>query len=185
MNDNELRHIISQSADKGYKALFEQYYRYVYAIVFRILQDCGSSKDTEDCVVDVFTDVILHYNTSFVGSVQAYIGTTAKHKAINLRKSLSAKTWYTVSIDDVEQELPSDQSVEELAENSELAGILLDKIDELGKPDSTIIIQKYFYNRSSKEIVQIVQLSPVAVRVRCGRTIKKLRKVLEELGITM
>jgi len=33
--------------------------------------------------------------------------------------------------------------------------------------------------------VQIVQLSPVAVRVRCGRTIKKLRKVLEELGITM
>ena len=39
LNDNELRHIISQSADKGYKALFEQYYRYVYAIVFRILQD--------------------------------------------------------------------------------------------------------------------------------------------------
>ena len=75
--------------------------------------------------------------------------------------------------------------MEKAAENSELLRLVLAKIYELDEPDPTIIIQKYFFGRSSKEIAQIVGISPAAVRVRLSRALKRLRKELEELGVTL
>ena len=58
-------------------------------------------------------------------------------------------------------------------------------IDSLGEPDSVIIMQKYYFGRSSKEISEIVSLSPAAVRVRCGRAVKRLRKTAEQSGLKL
>ena len=79
----------------------------------------------------------------------------------------------------------SSVNVEKAAENSETLQLVLVKIDELEEPDSTIIIQKYFFGRSSAEIARIVGLSPAAVRMRLSRALKRLRAELEELGVTL
>ena len=184
MTDQELKETIYHSPDEGFRQIFEKYHGYVYTIVFQILRGAGSSRDVEDCVVDVFSDVIMRYDPNREGSVQGFIGTLARNKAISLRRALTAKDWYSVSIEDMDQELTSDQNVQEQTELSETASILIDKVKELGEPDSTIIIQKYFFDRNSREIANIVGLSPAAVRVRCGRAIKKLRKLLEDMDIS-
>jgi RNA polymerase sigma-70 factor (ECF subfamily) len=62
--------------------------------------------------------------------------------------------------------------------------LLYDKVEELGEPDSTIIIQKYFFGRSSKEIAEIVQISSDNVRARCSRAVKRLKDVLLAAGFT-
>jgi RNA polymerase sigma-70 factor (ECF subfamily) len=184
MTDQELKETIYHSPDEGFRLIFEKYHGYVYTIVFQILRGAGSSRDVDDCVVDVFSDVIMRYDPNREGSVQGFIGTLARNKAINLRRALLSKNWCSVSIDDMDQELPSDQDVQEQTELSETAGILIDRVRELGEPDSTIIIQKYFFDRNSREIGKIVGLSPAAVRVRCGRAVKRLRKILEDLDIS-
>ena len=61
----------------------------------------------------------------------------------------------------------------------------LRKVEELGEPDSTIIIQKYFFMRSSAEISKLVSLTPEAVRVRCSRALKKLRETLTAMNISL
>ena len=58
-------------------------------------------------------------------------------------------------------------------------------IEELGTPDSVILIQKYYYDKSSKEIAEMVGINAAAVRVRCGRAMKRLRKLLDENDITL
>ena len=63
--------------------------------------------------------------------------------------------------------------------------IILDKIAELGEPDSTIIFQKYYYGRSAKEIAEMVRLTPENIRVRSGRAVKKLKEMLERAGISL
>ncbi|EWM53613.1 RNA polymerase sigma factor [Ruminococcus flavefaciens] len=185
MTDEDIREIMHHSPDTGFRALFEKYHRYVYTIVHRILSEKGCSKDIDDCVVDVFSDVIIHYDTSSEGSLQAYLGTSAKNKAISLKKSILSKTSNSVSIEDSELELADNSSLADNYERSELVSILLDKIDTLGKPDSDIIINKFFFSRNSREISDIVGLSPAAVRVRCRRALKKLKKLLEPLDITL
>ncbi|MBQ1375556.1 MAG: sigma-70 family RNA polymerase sigma factor, partial [Clostridia bacterium] len=72
--------------------------------------------------------------------------------------------------------------IAETAETTEIRQILYDKVGELGESDSTIIIQKYFYGRSSKEIAKIVELSSDNVRARCSRAVKKLRELLLQAG---
>ena len=88
-----------------------------------------------------------------------------------------------MSIDDA-GEISSEENITEAAENTELRRIIYDKLGELGEPDSTIVIQKYYYGRSSREIAHIVELSAENVRVRCSRAVKKLRALLAESGIT-
>ncbi len=75
-------------------------------------------------------------------------------------------------------------SVDDHIESSELRRILIQKIKELGEPDSTIIIQKFYYNRKSSEIAKTVSMTASSVRSRCTRAMDKLRKKLIEAGIT-
>jgi RNA polymerase sigma-70 factor (ECF subfamily) len=82
-------------------------------------------------------------------------------------------------------EIADDENIEENAEKSELRKTLLDVIRSLGEPDSTIVLQKFYFNESSAKIAEKLSMTSAAVRVRCGRAIKKMRKLLEAQGITL
>ena len=56
----------------------------------------------------------------------------------------------------------------------------LEKIKELGEPDATIVVQKYYFGRKMAEIAEMTGLKPHAAQVRCGRALKKLRKDMEQ-----
>lgn len=185
MTENELKSLISSSPDEGFRQLFEQYHGYAFTIIYRILGSAGSSKDAEDCLVDTFADVILHYDTNAKSSLRSYIGAAARNKAINLKQSLSAERYYRASEEEAGNIPAEDVTVEEYAENSQLFSILMDKVEGLGEPDSTIVIHKYFFNMNSKEIAQTVGITPAAVRMRLSRSLRKLKTTLEELGITL
>ena len=86
-----------------------------------------------------------------------------------------------VSIDSEELgELSSEERVDQNAENSEMTRLLLEKIEELGEPDSAIIIQKYFYGQNANEIGRTVNMKPATVRMRCARAMKKLHSLLRD-----
>lgn len=61
----------------------------------------------------------------------------------------------------------------------------LSKINELGEPDSTITLQKYYYDRSSNEIAKLLSMKASAMRMRAARTLEKLKKSLSAAGITL
>jgi DNA-directed RNA polymerase specialized sigma24 family protein len=54
----------------------------------------------------------------------------------------------------------------------------------LGKPNSDIIIQKYYFGRNSFEIAKILKMNPVTVRSCLRRSMKKLKKFLSDMDIT-
>ena len=84
----------------------------------------------------------------------------------------------------IEKAQLSEENIVEKAEKTELRSILYKKIDELGEPESTIIMQKYFFGRTSKEIADIVSMSADNVRAHCSRAVKKLKDMLVQVGYT-
>ena len=56
-------------------------------------------------------------------------------------------------------------------------------IKELGEPDSTIIIQQYYYNRTAKEIAESISMTSAAVQKRSSRAKQKLKLLLAYAGI--
>lgn len=179
MTDSQLCEMIQQSPKTGNRALFDQYFNYVYAIVSRTLAGCGTREDVEECVADTFAEVLLRLDSIQADSLKAYLGTTAKHKALNACRTLSAHKQRTLPMEAV-ADIPSEQRVETTVEDAALCRKLLSAIKALGEPDSSIIIQKYYYNRKSDEIAAITGLTPAAVRKRCSRALQRLKQELSE-----
>lgn len=189
MTSKELSDMMRRSPDDCHRALVKEYGRYVYAIVYNKLRGCGTDEDIEECVSDVFADIFLkcELDISSENDIKYLISTIAKRKAIDSFRSLSARSnhFAAASDEDDMQELVSDFSVDEHVDRSELRRVLLNKIDELGEPDSTILIQKFYYNRNSSEIAKGLSMTAVAVRARCSRAISKLRTKLVESDLTI
>lgn len=188
MTHNEYRQLISEDKENAQRRLFDEYFNYVCTIVYNKLRSSGSREDIEDCVSDVFFDVYSCYdmNTKLEGDIKGFIGTVASRKAVSYYHRLRNRNMCNISSEDAEAVLPpSEEDVAKTAELTELRGVLLELIDSLGEPDSSIIIQKYYYNRKSKEIAKLLSLSPVLIRVRCSRAVKRLRKKLSDADITL
>ena len=184
MTHEEFRDKKKKSSEQAHKELFEAYCGYVYTIVFNRLRSVAAREDIEECVCDVFADVYCYYNPekNVSGDLSGFIGTIARRKAAVLYKSRISGA-ETVSIDD--ESMCSEQDVESEIAANEQRRIILGKIAELGEPDSTIIIQKYYYGRSATEIAGMVKLTPEIIRVRSGRAVKKLKEMLEKADISL
>lgn len=179
MTDSEILSLMNRSPQQGHRALFEEYYSYVYSISVNILRGYGSAEDVEECVVDSFASVINNLNGE---ALKPFIGAVTRNKALNMRRSLAGSLGRNISIDSDEfGELSSSESMEQNIEDSERTSFILQKIKELGEPDSIIIIQKYYYERNAKEIGRLIGMNAAAVRMRCTRAIKKLRSLLSDI----
>ena len=56
-------------------------------------------------------------------------------------------------------------------------------VNSLGEPDSTIIVQQYFYERTAKEIANSIGMTAAAVQKRSVRAREKLKDMLMKMGI--
>ncbi|MBR4627854.1 MAG: sigma-70 family RNA polymerase sigma factor [Ruminococcus sp.] len=187
MTHSEYRRLLKEDVSGAQRAVFDEYFNYVYVIVYNRLQGCGRREDVDECVSDVFVDAFSSYDPDMLitGDIKGFLGMVADRRATDYYRRLS-RSPVPVSIDDENAEqLPASDDVQTNTENSEIRRILLELVDSLGEPDATIIIQKYFYKRSSKEISKIVPLAPVSIRLRSIKALKKLKKMLTDRNITV
>ena len=167
-----------------HRQLMDQYGRYVYTIVYNKLRSCGTREDIEECVSDIISDLFIAADREGAAAVGKLAGTIAKRTAIDYYRRLSARNGRSSDIGDEELAgISSGISVEEISEKNELRRILLGLIESLGEPDSTILIQKFYYDRKSADIAETVSMSAAAVRLRSSRALKKLKSLLAEKGI--
>ncbi|MBP1566966.1 MAG: sigma-70 family RNA polymerase sigma factor, partial [Oscillospiraceae bacterium] len=75
-------------------------------------------------------------------------------------------------------------NVEVLSDSNEVRRDILREIEALGEPDSTILMQKFYYNKTSSEIGKTVKMTASSVRSRCARAIERLKISLASIGIT-
>ena len=186
MTENELRLLMAESVKKCHRAIFDNYCNFVYAIVMNVLRNCGSREDIDDCVSDVFMKIYkrIDKNNEFSGDLKGFIGTISRNTAIDAYRKISQKNMRSISIDDENtEEFSTNERLVENTEKKEMSRIILKKIKELGEPDSTIIIQQYYYNRTAKEISQNISMTAAAVQKRSSRARQKLKTLLAEAGI--
>lgn len=187
MTGEEYCGLLETSAENAHSSLFEEYYSYVRTIVFNRLRSVGSSEDVEECISDIFAELFFSLGDNCSsGELKGFVGTVAKRTAIDRFRSLSVRSGRTLSMDDKEFTEPeSDTDIVSESEARELRRLVVDCIKSLGEPDSTILIQKFYYNRSSREVGDILSMKPAAVRMRSKRAAEKLREILIARGVIL
>lgn len=185
MTDEQVRELIKSSPGKAHRLIFDEYYNYVYTIVFNSLRSIASREDIDECVSDVFAEIFMKYKTDseHEGDIKGFVASISRNRAIDMFRRLNSRNVVSVPIDGEEAtSVPSPEKVDELAEKNETSHALLDAVKSLGEPDSTIIMQKYYYGRSSSEIADFVSLKPAAIRKRLSRAMEKLKRILTDIG---
>ncbi len=178
MTEAELRTLVRRSEREGFRAVYQEYKGYVYTIIWNRIGACASREDAEEAVSDVFADVFRSFDSIREGSLQGYIGTLARRTAIDRFRRLSSRP-EAVSLDEDESpDLPDDTDIPAAQERAELRQRLLACIESLGQPDASIILEKYYYDRSYAEIARHLRMQPAAVRMRAGRALKRLKRLL-------
>ena len=132
MTFDEYSKLQDQSPEKAHAALFEEYYRYVKAIVFNRLRSF-SNEDIEECISDIFADVFFSFSRSpFAGDIKVFIGTVARNKSIDHFRKHSRNAGKTVYLeDDSTPEIRSGEDIAGENEKKELSHILMDCINSL------------------------------------------------------
>lgn len=187
MTDSDFKALMLRSAENAHRKLFDEYSGYVYSICANKLNDCGSKEDIEECLSDSFAAIFRYFDSESNrnGDLKGIIGTITKRIAVDYFRKLSGKTGRTVSIDDEEfPTLSSDIRVDDETEKAVIREIIMECIDRLGEPDSSIIVFYFFYGRTSREIAKHLHMSDWTVQKRISRAKKKLEKLLCDAGIT-
>ena len=184
MTEDELRALIGRSEEDGFRAVFQQYQSYVYAIVWRQIRTVGTAEDAEECVSDVFAAAFLHFDTIAPGALQSYLGTLARHTAVDLFRRRTSQKARALIPEDEAPDIADGTDIPSEYEQSELSRTLYETVRSLGEPDAGIVIQKYYYGRSATEIAAASGMKPVTVRVRLSRALKRLRTLLADKGIS-
>lgn len=178
MTEGELRSLVSRSRKDGFRELFREYGSYVYSVVWRKICTVGKREDAEECVSDIFAHIYLHFDDIEPGKLKTYISTIAGRAATDRYRNLTARKNIPPDDESLLESVCADEDIVTDSENAELSRRLLDMISSLGEPDSTIIIQRYYYERTSSEIGKYLDMTPVNVRTRLNRSMKRLKKLL-------
>lgn len=185
MQDNkekEILQLLRSSPEEGLKLALEAYGGPVMTICRNILFDC-CQEDIEEAAADSLVGLwrsIGGFREDQEYSLKSYLYGIARHTALDKRRSLK-KQAPLLPIEEVQIESPVD--VESYFSRKLSAHILHESVNEMGEPDRSIFILRYFYFEKVKDIAVHLGLAPKAVENRLYYGKNKLRQSLFERGV--
>lgn len=181
MTDEILLSEIKENPSKGFDLLLNEYSGFVFRVCLAVLGSVGAKEDAQECASDVFAAVYKNIEKIDLskGSLKGYLAFIAKNAAIDRRRKLGKEKALTVSLEGLDGAF-ADASAFEKSEKKERSRLVAAAIRDLGEPDSTIILRKYFFGESAKQIGERLSLSAQNVQKRSQRALEKLKVLLEK-----
>lgn len=158
------------------ETVIKEYSGYVYTSITNMSNTVLSNEDIEEIISDVF--FILWKNKDklkMTDKVNFYLVGIAK----NLLKEKYRKQKQNLNIDDYENYLSNDKTLDELYEENNKMQILQKGLNSLNDDDKKIFRLFYYGNKKSKEIAKELKMNEITVRSRLHRIKKQIKKDLE------
>ena len=177
----ELYHKRDESAITETKA---KYGKYCYTIAHRIL---NIAEDAEECESDTY---LMAWNTippKKPNPLAPYLAKITRGLSIDKwRKSSAQKRGGTdvfVSMQELEECIPSDKTIEETIDDLELAKMISLFLRSLPETECNVFLNRYWFFLSIKDICEKYSFSQSKVKMMLLRTREKLLSYLEKEGI--
>ncbi|MBR3446321.1 MAG: sigma-70 family RNA polymerase sigma factor [Oscillospiraceae bacterium] len=173
MTDEQLIRLLRDDPERGFAALISAYSGYVYTIAANKLNSCGTPQDIEEAVSDVFLQFYqwMQAHPDADIRIRALLAVIAKRHCINRFYALTRQPL----CDSFEHLLTEPADGSPAPDESVL---LMQAVLALGEPESGILLRRYYFGQSSKEIGEALGMKPNTVDKKISRSLKKLREQL-------
>lgn len=179
MEEKELIELVRSQPEYGYTLLIQEYSNLVYAIAWNKLKLVASKEDVEDCVSEIFVSIYQSFDRFDESryDLKSFISMVAKRVSISQwRKKSRLDRFVQPMEEDLSQGMGSLEVILEKEEKKQLWNM----VRNLGEPDTSILVWKYFYAESVEVIAKKLMMTKSAVYKRSRRALKKLKNQLEE-----
>ena len=161
----------------------KKYGRYLYTIAYNILRD---TLDCEECLNDTYLKTWNRIPPTRPNVFQVFLSKITRDVSVDkYRQNHSAKkipTELVRSLDELEDCLTTNTSVEEEVLVRQMIAILNSYLESLSSRDEFCFICRYYYSDSIEEIARMLKLSERTVFRDLSRIRKGLRERLEKEG---
>ena len=170
------------NGDKAaFDEIIESYHDQLIHFIFGIVHNVA---DAEDIAADVFCELIVHrHRYSFKSTLKTYIFSIAKNKSYDkVRKSARI---YDKEIDEGDESLADEISLEERVLADENARIVHEALGEINPDYAQVVSLTYLYGFSSDEICSVTGKSKRQIANLLYRGKEALRTILEKKGVNI
>lgn len=183
MEQKELLECLREDASLGIELAIKQYGGAVKTICRSVLTGY-SVQDVEEAISDTFVGLWRAREKIVLKNgegLKEYLYGIARKTALNRRRRLAKEN--PVQEMDAAKELVSTQNIEEEVLCKSEYQVLHQLIYAMQSPDREIFIYRYFYQKSVKEIAQILAIKPKAVENKLTRGRSRLKRQLIQNGV--
>jgi len=183
LKDEAIINLIYSKDETGLLKLADKYEKLLVHIAAGIL---GSrSRDIEECVNDTYLKLWNHIEQYDMekASLKTYLKVIVRNTAINKLRDLSKREDRELSedISDIAKYyVDQKQSVEGQVFRKQDIHLLNSIISNLNKKDNELVIRKYYYLQSSKDIAAAMKMTVTAVDSRLSRLRGKMKQEYEK-----
>ncbi|MCD7785922.1 MAG: sigma-70 family RNA polymerase sigma factor [Oscillospiraceae bacterium] len=143
----------------------------------------GSVEDASEAVNDTYLAVWNRIPPEKPENLLAYVLRIAKNQSLKILRYRSAQkrdSFYQVALDELEECLPGNSSVEAELDFKELSEAVDSFLETLSAENRVIFLRRYWFSDSLKDIAKLTGLTEKTVSVRLVRIRKKLKDYLSE-----
>ena len=165
---------------------FEEFYEKNQLNVFRyICKRIGMTEDAKDLTSEIFLACYKNYEKydPTRSSLNSWLYVIVNNRLKNFYRDKKMHEPIDAHIDSLA--LSYDDDMGKAAYLDELRDILADALELLPERSRQIIVMKYFDERSSEDIADILGLTPVNVRVITSRAIKQLNSIISSDDVVL
>lgn len=173
--------IEDEDSRKKLATLYTKYYKVLYKVAYRILNDEYLAEDAVQSAFIKLVDCLDKIDEINCNKTRAFIVIVVRNISIDLYRK--RKKQYSIALEDIE-EFISDGTIplDEKLINAEIFNNISSKIQELHTAYADIITLKYFYHYSDSEIAELLNISQENARVRLHRAKQSLIRLLLQDG---
>ena len=179
--------IIRLYFDRDQAAIAEtdrKYGSYCYSIASNLL----SREDSEECVNDTYHAAWTHIPPEVPQSLKAFLGRIVRNLSISrFRRSHAQKrsSGTDVLLSELEDCLPTPQTVETEADSRELSRLISSWLATLSSDDRALFVLRYWHGSAVQDLAEKCGCTPNAVSLRIRRLRKNLKHYLEAKGVSL
>lgn len=183
MTDEGIIELFFARSDKAIEALATKYGEAMRSVSYHILHN---DQDVEECVNDAYLSVWNVIPPTRPNPLCAFVCRVCRNVSLTRYKYNKAQKRdgrYNVSLEEIAEIVPSEQTIEREIEDEALTMVLNDWLGGLNKRNLYVFMRRYWFCEAVTDIARATKLSEAAVYLRLDRMKKSLAKHLAERGI--
>ena len=183
MGDDEIIEMLFLRAEESISAIEKKYGAACRKIALNILEN---EEDAEECVNDAYLGVWNTVPPEKPNPFSTFLFRIVRNlslKKLTSNRAEKRSAMFEELVSELEDYLPSAETVENRMEQIELAKAINDFLATLTQENRKIFMKRYWYSKNYEQIAEETGLSKGTVSMRLVRMREKMKKFLNERGI--